>query len=579
MRKRCGIYLRVSTDEQRDNGFSIDHQLRNLQEYADKHEYDVIDVYNDAGYSGKDLMRPNMQRLLNDIKSNKLDVLLAIKVDRLTRNGFDGYWLLNYCEEYKVKIELSLEPYDVSTANGEMIFGMNLIFGQRERKEIGARTKRGLEEMALQKRHPGKAPYGYVRSENGYLEINNVEAEVVKEIYELCSKGTSSREIARIMRKENRYLKHGKWSDDRVYNILSNPVYNGTFHFGKRTRKKEDVLVVKDYCPKIIDDKLYKSAMRGLEKNKHSNYGSHIHLFSSLVKCPECGKVMSSTISYKKQKDGTNREYYFLECRNVGCKLKGKNYNADRIEEKLIKMLNELMVYSIMNDKIITIPTQDNKEELSRVEKAIDSLSKQEKKLIELYISSDLNVEAINEKNKMIKAELEKLRYKEKVLSKGQVLKFDTSLLELFNKKEIKANIPIPNIWNTLKKEVKKEIISKYIMNIDIKRDSDNNIEITSINFNNDFLQNSLFNFTTHLVNSMSNNFSGIKVGTILTPDNIIEEVRDSKVMSFYDLSPSEISRLEEIGKHYGTSEITISPYMVDNKIIDYKIILPSGDK
>lgn len=73
-------------------------------------------------------MRPNMQRLLNDIKSNKIDVFLAIKVDRLTRNGFDGYWLLNYCEEYEVKIELSLEPYDVSTTNGEMIFGMNPIF-------------------------------------------------------------------------------------------------------------------------------------------------------------------------------------------------------------------------------------------------------------------------------------------------------------------------------------------------------------------------------------------------------------------------------------------------------------------
>jgi len=179
----------------------------------------------------------------------------------------------------------------------------------------------------------------------------------------------------------------------------------------------------------------------------------------------------------------------------------------------------------------------------------------------------------------MIKAELEKLRYKEKVLSKGQVLKFDTSLLELFNKKEIKANIPIPNIWNTLKKEIAKEIISKYIMNIDIKRDSDNNIEITSINFNNDFLQNSLFNFSTHLVNSMSNSFNGVKTGPILTEENVIEEIRDKKVISFYDLSPSEIARLEEIGKHYGTSEITISPYMVDNKIIDYNIILPSGDK
>jgi site-specific DNA recombinase len=575
---RAGIYVRVSTDEQRDYGYSIDNQIRNLEEYCHKNDYEIIGIYNDAGHSGKDLFRPAMQKILEDIKNGKINRLVAIKVDRLTRNGYDGYWLLNYCEEHNVKIELSLEPYDVSTANGEMIFGMNLIFGQRERKEIGARTKRGLEEMALQKRHPNRAPYGFIRSENGYLEINTVEAEIVKEIYELCSRGTSSREIAKILRKENRYLKHGKWSDDRVYNILSNPVYNGTFHFGRRSRKKEEILVVKDYCPKIIDDKLYKQAMRGLDKNKHSNYGSHIHLFSSLVKCPECAKIMSSTISYKKQKDGTNREYYFVECRNVGCRLKGKNYNAERIEEKLIKMLNELMIYSIMNDKIITIPTQDNKVELVKIQKAIDGLSKQEKKLIELYISSDLNVEAINEKNRMIKAELEKLRHKERELSKGQVLKFDTSLLELFNKKEIKANIPIPNIWNTLNKNVKKDIITKYIMSIDIKRDSDNNIEITSINFNNDFLQNSLFNFTTHLINSMSDSFKGIEFGRTLTKANIIEETKNKKVMSFYELNPSEVVKLEEIGKHYGTSGIRISPYMEDNKIIDYKIIIPSGE-
>ena len=148
---RCGIYVRVSTDDQRDNGYSIDSQLRMIKEYCEKNEYDIVDIYNDAGHSGKDLMRPEMQRLLKDIKSKKIDKLVAIKVDRLTRNNYDGFWLLNYCEEHDVKIELILEPYDVSTANGEMIFGMNLVFGQRERKEIGARTKCAMEEMALEK--------------------------------------------------------------------------------------------------------------------------------------------------------------------------------------------------------------------------------------------------------------------------------------------------------------------------------------------------------------------------------------------------------------------------------------------
>ena len=95
---RCGIYVRVSTDDQRDNGYSIDSQLRMIKEYCEKNEYDIVDVYNDAGHSGKDLMRPEMQRLLKDIKSKKIDKLVAIKVDRLTRNNYDGFWLLNYCE-------------------------------------------------------------------------------------------------------------------------------------------------------------------------------------------------------------------------------------------------------------------------------------------------------------------------------------------------------------------------------------------------------------------------------------------------------------------------------------------------
>lgn len=80
---RCGIYVRVSTDEQRDNGYSIDAQLRMIKEYCEKNEYSIVGVYNDAGYSGKDLMRPEMQRLIKDIKVNKLDKLIAIKVDKI----------------------------------------------------------------------------------------------------------------------------------------------------------------------------------------------------------------------------------------------------------------------------------------------------------------------------------------------------------------------------------------------------------------------------------------------------------------------------------------------------------------
>ena len=104
--------------------------------------------------------------------------------------------------------------------NGEMFFGMNLVFGQRERKEIGARTKRAMEEMALEKVHPSRAPYGYIRnSTTGHLEIEPIEAQVVKEIFELCKQGKSTRGITKAMKDNNAYLKTGKWTSDRVYKI------------------------------------------------------------------------------------------------------------------------------------------------------------------------------------------------------------------------------------------------------------------------------------------------------------------------------------------------------------------------
>ena len=250
---RCAVYVRVSTDDQKDNGYSIDSQLRMIKEYCEKHNDDIVDVYNDAGHSGKDLRRPEMQRMLDDVKSGKIEKIVAIKVDRLTRNNYDGFWLLNYCEDHDVKIELILEPYDVSTANGEMIFGMNLVFGQRERKEIGARTKRAMEEMALEKVHPSKAPYGYIRNkETGHLEVEPIEMQVVKEVFELYKKGKTIRGIAAYLRERKAYLKQGKWDSNRVYKMLDNSIYIGTFAYGKYKRKARDVLYVDNYCEPII---------------------------------------------------------------------------------------------------------------------------------------------------------------------------------------------------------------------------------------------------------------------------------------------------------------------------------------
>ena len=279
----------------------------------------------------------------------------------------------------------------MSTANGEMIFGMNLVFGQRERKEIGARTKRAMEEMALERIHPSKAPYGYIRNkETGHLEVEPIEAEVVKEIFELCKQGNSTRGIATIMKDNNVYLKQGKWKFDRVYKILTNSIYIGVFECGKYKRKPQDILRVENYCEPIIDEVTLNATRNVLVKNKHSNYEEYIHLFSGLVKCPICGEIMSSSESFK-YPNGKQKVYYHLRCKNHNCSGFGLHYNTEKIETKLKQVLEELTLFMLYMDNEIITCNSIKSDDVKDIEKAIEKLKLQEKRLVDLYLEKDEN--------------------------------------------------------------------------------------------------------------------------------------------------------------------------------------------
>ena len=586
---RCGIYVRVSTDDQKDNGYSIDSQLRMIKEYCERNNYIIVSTYNDAGYSGKDLMRPEMQRLLQDIKFKKIDKLVAIKVDRLTRNNFDGFWLLNYCEEHDVKIELILEPYDISTANGEMIFGMNLVFGQRERKEIGARTKRAMEEMALEHIHPSKAPYGYTRNkETGHLQIEPIEAQVVKEIFDLCKKGHSTRNIATIMKDNNAYLKQGKWKADRVYKILTNSIYIGIFEYGKYKRKPQDILRVENYCEPIIDKKVWDLTRANLEKNKHPNYGEHIHLFTNLVKCPECGNILSSTISYKKDKNTNRIEYYHVTCKNPNCKNKGLHYSSDKIEKKLGRILDELTRYMYEHkSELITSNTSKSKE-INDIEKALFKLKNQEKKLVDLYISSNLNVDAINTKNDMIKKEILKLENKKKQIDPDNSNKEYT--LELIKKLDCETEnnevvfnnkLGLSFVWDSLNRKAKKEILNRLIKNIEISRDKNYNIEIENIKFTDEFISKSSNEYLSYLNDILRDNNIGITYKEMIDNERLKELSNNYYSLSLIKLENNEYTDkeinfyTELIQEHFYFDGVIECPYYDGKNITDRLLLIP----
>ncbi len=584
---RCGVYVRVSTDAQRDNGYSIDSQLRMIKEYCEKNDYDIVDVYNDAGHSGKDLMRPEMQRLLKDIKSHKLEVIVAIKVDRLTRNNYDGFWLLNYCEEHDVKIELILEPYDVSTANGEMIFGMNLVFGQRERKEIGARTKRAMEEMALEKIHPSKAPYGYIRNvETGHLEVEPIEEQVVKEIFELCKQGKSTRGIATVMKNSNTYLKTGKWTSDRVYKILTNSIYIGIFEYGKYCRKPQDILRVENYCEPIIDIETWNITRKILERNKHSNYGEHIHLFTGIVRCPTCGKILSSTNSFKHSGTPKEKVYYHLTCKNPNCKSKGLHYSSDKIEQKLVRVLNELTRYMYEMDSEIIVCNSTKIKDIKDIEKAIEKLKMQEKKLVDLYLSSTLNVETINHKNDVIKKEIENLNKKKQQIDPNNDFKeYTIELLkkldcDVENCKVIANNkIAFTFIFNSLKRKTKQELIKKLIDCIEIKRDKNYDIEITNVKFTEEFISKSSKEYIKYLYEILKNNNIGFIYKEAIDSTEL-EKLKENYFV-FSDEGIGEYSKeelekyVELLQEHFYTDGVINCPYIENGNMIDNLTLIP----
>ena len=587
---RCGIYVRVSTDDQRDNGYSIDSQLRMIKEYCEKNDYSIVDVYNDAGHSGKDLMRPEMQRLLADIKSKKIDKLIAIKVDRLTRNNYDGFWLLNYCEEHDVKIELILEPYDVSTANGEMIFGMNLVFGQRERKEIGARTKRAMEEMALEKIHPSKAPYGYIRNkETGHLEIEPIEAQVVKEIFELCKQGNSTRNIATIMKDNNAYLKQGKWASDRVYKILTNSIYIGIFEYGKYKRKSQDILRVENYCEPIIDETTWNATRNVLVKNKHSNYGEYIHLFSGLVKCPICGNIMSSSESFK-YPNGKLKVYYHLRCKNHNCKGFGLHYNTEKIESKIKRILEELTIFILSMDNEIITCKSTKSNDIKEIEKAIEKLKLQEKRLVDLYLSSNLDVETINYKNDVIKKEIDKLNKKKISLDPDNSSQEYTveliKKLDCIEENETLIFTSIKNIgftflYDLLSREVKRDMIHRLVSQIEITRDKNYNIEIKDIKFTDEFITKSSKEYLKYLNKIMNDNNIGIKYQKEINKEKLKDLEQDYDILSVTKMKNNKYSNefledfISKSKEHLYIDGIISRPYVDENKLKDILILVP----
>lgn len=435
-----------------------------------------------------------------------------------------------------------------------------------------------------------KAPYGYIRNKKtGHLEVEPIEAQVVKEIFELCKQGNSTRNIATIMKDNNAYLKQGKWASDRIYKILTNAIYIGIFEYGKYKRKPQDILRVENYCEPIIDEITWNATRNVLVKNRHLNYGEYIHLFSGLVKCPICRNIMSSSESFK-YPNGKLKVYYHLRCKNHNCKGFGLHYNTEKIENKLKRILEELTIFILSMDNEIITCNSTKSNDVKEIEKAIEKLKLQEKRLVDLYLSSNLDAETINYKNDIIKKEIDKLNKKKISLDPDNSSKEYTveliKKLDCIEENETLIFTSIKNIgftflYDLLSREVKRDMIHRLISQIEITRDKNYNIEIKDIKFTDEFITKSSKEYLKYLNKIMTDNNIGIKYQKEINKEKLKDLEQDYDILSVTKIKNNKYSNeflgdfISKSKEHLYIDGIISCPYVKDNKLKDILILVP----
>lgn len=288
MTKAAG-YIRVSTDEQAEHGVSLPSQKSRITAYCQSQGWQLHDIYVDDGYSGKNLERPGMSKLIDDAKENKIDAVIVIKLDRLSRKQKDVLYLLeDVFEPNQVGFKSVSEPFDTTTPFGKASIGMMAVFAQLERETIVERVRHGKKEAAKQGRFMGGyKPYGYKFNSNKKLEINEVEAEVIRLIFfEYLTSGKGYQYIADILneRKIAPPRNAPEWERGTISVMLKNAFYAGLIlHRG---------ILYKGQHEAIISEEDYKNALKIKSIRSKYDPDTESGLLTGIIYCGECGARM-----------------------------------------------------------------------------------------------------------------------------------------------------------------------------------------------------------------------------------------------------------------------------------------------
>jgi len=342
--KNCAIYTRVSTDIQAEKEFSsCEAQEEKIKSFIQsQNNWQVFKVYSDAGYTGANTNRPALQELLEDIKQNKIDIILAYKIDRLTRSPKDFYQLIEVFDKYETDFISITERFDTSTPAGRLLRNIMLTFAQFERELTSERTKdKLLERVKKGMWNGGHTPFGYERK-NKRLIINKKEAEIIRLIFETYFETSSITEVYDFLKENNIKNRQGNlFGKPAIAFLLRNLVYAGRVKFAGQ--------IYQGIHQPIISGELFELAQK-IHKRRIRKFRIYRDfLFGGLINCKECGYKMSACFTNKNGgPQGKLKRYYYYRCTCTNkkgwqaCSI--KQVSADRLEKYILENLERISI-------------------------------------------------------------------------------------------------------------------------------------------------------------------------------------------------------------------------------------------
>ncbi len=444
--KKAGLYCRVSTDIQME-GYSIDAQKDFLKSYCKMHEIDNYEFYIDGGYSGSNINRPDMQRLIEDVEDHKIDIVVVFKLDRLSRSQKDTLYLIeeifnpNDCGFVSIK-----ENFDTNTPFGKAMVGILSVFAQLERETILERTRIGRKKRAEEGLWygTGNLPFAYDYDEKtGILVPNKEKVEIVDKMVELYLQGMPMTQVGALFGLQ----------DQTVRSIFTSPVGLGKVPYKDEIfeGQHEPIMTQETY------DKLQQKMKERAVTYKHANY-----LLAGKIVCGKCGA------KYRYQKAGTSSVRLYCYSQQTSKKYLIKDANCDNrkyydyeIEDYVIKdlismSLDESKFRHNMNMNDINV-SQARNDRIAQIDKQVVNLLD--------YISEGIAVEATKEKIKKLQEEKEKLQ---KELS-------DEKLKERKSQNLKGVISDLNSAWKTMTFEEQRNIILEVIDKVVV---NDNEIQI-----------------------------------------------------------------------------------------------------